>query len=76
MPETPKHPQEKNGWNLMVTGFVILLLAGIAFYVMPRSEPVYQRIGNYLTGIGLAVYIAGRIIRSRGRRARERGEVQ
>jgi hypothetical protein len=75
MPETPKHPQEKNGWNLMLAGFVILAMAGVALYALDSSEINYKRIGNYLTGIGLAVYITGRIVRARGRRLREKGEV-
>jgi type II secretory pathway component PulF len=76
MSDLPRHPQEKNGWNLMLAGFVILIMAGLALYVIPSGETDFKRIGNYLTGIGLAVYITGRIIRAKGRRLRERGEVK
>ena len=71
-----RHPQEKNGWNFMIAGLLILITAGVMLYGMPREEPIYHRIGNYLTGIGLAVYIAGRIIRAKGRRLREKEEAK
>jgi hypothetical protein len=68
------HPKEKNGWNFMVAGLLVVLTAGAMVYLTPRSEPQYHRLGNYLTGIGLAVFIAGRFIRAKGRRLREKGE--
>ena len=73
MPEN-KHPQEVTGWNFMLLGFALLVIAGIALYAMPDADPRYHKAGSYLTGIGFAVYITGRIIRSRGRRLREKGE--
>lgn len=73
-PVVAPHPQEKSGWNFMILGLLILLTAGVMFYLMPRAEPIYHRAGNYLTGIGLAVYLAGRIIRAKGKRLREKEE--
>ncbi len=77
MPTEPtpreKTPREKLGWNLMLLGFFIVLLAGVAYFVAPRSEnPVYNMLGNYLMAAGLIVYIAGRVQRWRGRKDREK----
>ena len=69
-----KNPQEKTGWNLMLSGFAILILAGIALYGRPSEGFPYHRAGNYLTGLGFAVYLTGRIIRAKGRRQREKEE--
>lgn len=70
-----KNPTEKFGWNLMLTGFVVLLFAGAAYFMAPRSaNPAYGMIGNYLMFAGLAVYIVGRVYQFRGRRMRRRAE--
>jgi hypothetical protein len=80
-PETPqtstptpplKTAREKIGWRYMIAGFVIIMLAGGAYYFAPRSpNPVlYGLVGNYLMAAGLIVYVVGRILRWRGRAKR------
>lgn len=75
--DTPieRSPQEKIGWNYMLAGFILLLLAGVAYYFLaPRGEDsVYNTIGHYLMAAGIAVYITGRVVRYRGRKEREQG---
>ncbi len=72
-PPIERSPQEKTGWNYMFAGFLILLLAGAAYFMAPREQASeYNTIGHYLMAAGLAVYITGRIIRYRGRKERER----
>ena len=67
-----KTPQEKLGWNYMLVGFFIVLLAGAAFFAAPRTgNPLYSQVGNYLMATGLVVYVAGRVIRWRGRPRRK-----
>jgi hypothetical protein len=71
MKTTPeKSPQEKLGWNYMLAGFFIVLLAGAAYLAAPRTgNPVYSLIGNYAMAAVLVVYVTGRVLRWRGRRA-------
>ena len=69
-PKTPrvKSPKEKAGWNLMLSGFFIVLLSGIAFYAgRGTGNPTLGKAGWVLWLVGLAVYVAGRIQRWRGR---------
>ena len=76
-PETsPKSPREKLGWNYMMAGFFVVLAAGVAYFVGPRTgNPVYAEVGNYLMAAGLVIYVVGRILRWRGRseRAKQAG---
>jgi hypothetical protein len=64
-----KSPREKIGWRYMIAGFIIIILAGVTYYVGPRSAnpPLYATVGNYLMAAGLVVYVVGRILRWRGR---------
>jgi len=70
---TQKSPREITGWKYMLAGFFIVLAAGIAYFVGPRSTnpALYGSIGNYLMAAGLVVYVVGRVLRWRGRRERE-----
>jgi hypothetical protein len=54
----------------MIVGFFIVLLAGVMYFMGPRSANpgLYGSAGNYLMAAGLVVYVAGRILRWRGRR--------
>jgi zinc transporter ZupT len=54
----------------MLTGFVLIILAGIAYYAGPRSghTVLYATLGNYLMAAGFVVYLVGRIVRGRARR--------
>jgi hypothetical protein len=75
-PTPEKSPREKIGWKYMLAGFFIVLSAGIVYFVGPRSHnPVlYGLIGNYLMAAGLVIYIAGRVLRWRGRSSRMKQE--
>ncbi len=55
----------------MLTGFALIILAGIAYYAGPRSgnTVLYATLGNYLMAGGFVVYLVGRIVRGRARRA-------
>ncbi len=71
MPEPlpPKSSREKSGWRLMLTGFFIVLLAGAAYFAAPRlGNPAFMTAGYYLMAAGLVAYVAGRVLRWRGRR--------
>jgi hypothetical protein len=74
MPKEPaaksdvKSPLQKSGWNLMLLGFFIVLLSGIAYYAAHRTgDPMLRKTGTVLWLSGLAVYVFGRIQRWRGR---------
>ncbi len=54
----------------MLTGFVLILVAGILYYAGPRGDNavVYATLGNYMMAAGFVVYIVGRVVRGRARR--------
>ena len=66
------HPREKTGFRYMIIGFALMLLAGIFYYLVTE----HRSIGHVLFFGGIAVYVAGRVLRSQGRSRRERGEKQ
>lgn len=53
----------------MLLGFLIVFLAGVAYYFGPRTgrQALYGAVGNYLMAAGLVVYVIGRVLRWRGR---------
>lgn len=67
-----KTPRQKFGWKMMMAGFLLVVIAGIVMYVGPRSAhpELYSKGGYYLMVGGLLVYVAGRILRWRGRSRR------
>jgi hypothetical protein len=64
----PKSPKQKAGWALMLLGFLIVALAGVAYFEAPRTGNLYlATVGNYMMATGLLVYVIGRVLRWRGR---------
>ena len=65
-------PGEKSGFRFMILGFLLILFAGVFYYIVTD----YRSLGHVLFIAGLGVYIMGRILRMQGRKRRERGEKQ
>jgi flagellar basal body-associated protein FliL len=62
----------KLGLILMITGFVILVLAAAAMFFQSRGTLPAGNAGRHLMIVGLGVYIMGRLLFWQGRRGRTR----
>lgn len=62
-------PGEKSGFRFMILGFVLILSAGLFYYILTD----HRSLGHVLFVGGLGVYIGGRVLRAQGRKRRERG---